>query len=64
MPEYNATKMILEFHFQDSVADPDAAAVQFDDLQGAASVRNIRALLSAMHSSAGVSGLVTGAAGR
>jgi len=56
--------MILEFHFQDSVADPDAAAVQFDDLQGAASVRNLRALLSAMHSSAGVSGLVTGAAGR
>jgi len=51
--------LILEFHFGDDLPDPGAAAVQFDDLQGAASDRNIRPLLSAMHSSAGDRGLIT-----
>lgn len=57
MQEYNAMKMIFEFHFGCDLADPDESASKFDDLQGAASDRNVRALLSAMHSSAGDCGL-------
>lgn len=45
-------KMVLEFHYP-GVPDPDAAETQFDDLQGEATGRSVRALLSAMYSAAG-----------
>ena len=60
MQVHNAMKMIFEFHFGEDLCDPDEAATKFDDLQGAASDRNVRALLSAMHSSAGAWGLDDG----
>ncbi len=43
---------MIEFHFGENLCDPDEAATKFDDTQGAASDRNVRALPSAMNSSA------------
>ncbi len=53
MTEYHAQKMVFEFVYGDTVADPDLAETPFDDLQAAAGIRAQNTSFQALKASQG-----------
>ena len=53
LPEFWASKMVLEWHFGIQLADPDDSAVAFDDLKRAGAVRQANEQLAALRRAGG-----------